>query len=138
MIKYVHKKGVFNMKMKGLMNKVNFAIIGLMVSCPAFAEVSRIADDSGLCNLIKKMQDVFKILRTLAFIGAAFYIAAWAWDFIAKGTEDKAMTTLKQKGTGLLIGFTLLFIIGIVLSAVLAAAGEGGALHCVNELTKGW
>ena len=107
------------MKMKGLMNKVNFAIIGLMVSCPAFAAA---ANRDGLCELINKMKDVFGVLRTLAFIGAAFYIAAWAWDFI-KGGDGKTsnIETLKSKGVGMLIGFTLLFIIGIVLSAVYCA-----------------
>ena len=121
------------MKMKGLMNKVNFAIIGLMVSCPAFAAA---ANRDGLCELINKMKDVFKVLRTLAFIGAAFYIAAWAWDFISKG--EAKMDDMKKRGLALLVGFTLLFIIGIILSAVLAAAGPNGALECRDVLTSSW
>ena len=67
--------------MKKIMNKVNFAIIAMMVSVPAFAAVN----ESAICGLMKELKGVFGLLRTLAFIGAAFYIAGWAWEFISKG-----------------------------------------------------
>ena len=114
--------------MKKIMNKINFAVLGIMASVPAFAA------NNGLCDLITRLQGTFKILRTLAFVGAAFYIAGWAWTYISKG--EAKLEDVKGKGIGLLVGFTLLFIIGIILSAVLAAAGQGGSLEC--DVSSGW
>jgi len=102
--------------MKKIMNKINFAIISLMVSVPAFA-----AGDNGMCEALQKLHGVFNLLRTLAFIGAAFYIAQWAWDYIAKG--DVEMKDIKNKGTALLVGFSLLFMIGVILSFIMSATG---------------
>ena len=70
-----------------------------------------------VCTLIASMQGVFRILRTLAFVGAGFMIAGWAWGYISSGKigDKGAMDELKGKGTALLVGFTLLFGIGIVL-----------------------
>lgn len=98
--------------MKKLMNKFNFALIGIMASAPAFAATD------GLCQLITQMYDVFKTLRTLAFVGAAFVIAGWAWGYISKGEVKKE--DLKDKGIGMLVGFVLLFGIGVVLSFFLS------------------
>ena len=111
--------------MKKIMNKINFAIIGVMASVPAFA-----AGDNGLCAAITKLGGIFKLLRTLAFIGAAFYIAQWAWDYIAKG--DVEMKDIKNKGTGLLVGFSLLFMVGVILSFVLSASGA--KILCGEEI----
>ena len=113
--------------MKKLMKKINFAIIGIMASVPAFAAP---ASNQGLCALIEQMHGVFNILRTLAFVGAAFYIAGWAWGYISGGKAE--VKDLKEKGTGLLIGFILLFAIGVLLSFVLSAAG--GRILCQNEI----
>lgn len=66
-----------------------------------------------VCALINGMQDVFKTLRTLAFVGAAFTIAGWAYGFITAG--EAKLDDAKKKGIGLLVGFTLLFSIGILL-----------------------
>ena len=74
--------------MKKFMNKINFALVAVMASSPAFAD--------GMCDLIGSLKDVFKILRTLAFIGAAFYIAGWAWDFIKAG--EAKVDDVKKKG----------------------------------------
>ena len=117
--------------MKKIMNRINFAIIGLMVSVPAFAAVQA---NSGLCALIKRLQDVFKILRTMAFIGAAFYIAGWAWKYISSG--DAKPDDLKKQGIGLLVGFSMLFMIGVILSAVMSTTGQN--ILCGKELTTGW
>ena len=106
--------------MKKIMNKINFALIAIMASVPAFA-VETITVSNGACELFKNLHNVFNILRTLAFVGAAFYIAGWAWEFI-KGGEAK-MDDIKKKGTGLLVGFVLLFMIGVVLSFIMSAAG---------------
>ena len=102
--------------MKKIMNKINFAIISLMVSVPAFA-----AGDGGMCEALLKLKGVFNLLRTMAFIGAAFYIAQWAWGYISKG--DVKMDDIKDKGTALLVGFSLLFMIGVILSFIMSATG---------------
>ena len=107
--------------MKKVMNKINFAIIAIMAFAPAFAETKDIPVSNDMCDLIKSLQGVFNILRTMAFVGAAFYIAGWAWDFI-KGGEAK-MDDVKKKGIGLLVGFSLLFLIGIILSFIMSSAG---------------
>lgn len=127
--------------MKKMMNKINFAIISLMVALPAFATVEQkdVTVGSDLCKLIERLQDVFHILRTAAFIGAAFFIAGWAWGFITNaGDKDKggSVEDIRKKGTSLLIGFTLLFILGIVLSFIMSAAGMN-LLDCPN-FKSGW
>ena len=121
MIEYKEKDKEFFMKK--IMNKVNFALICLFTAVPAFAALpkTKVTVESDMCKLIKSLHDVFNVLRIAAFIGAAFYIAAWAWDFISKG--EAKMDDIKKKGLGLLVGFSLLFIIGAVLSFIMSAAG---------------
>lgn len=113
------------------MNKINFAIIAMMVSVPAFAAP---AANNGMCEVIKNLKDVFALLRTLAFVGAAFYIAGWAWTYISKG--EAKMDDIKGKGIGLLVGFSLLFMIGAILSFLLSATGQH-TLGC-QEITQPW
>ena len=116
--------------MKKIINKANFAIVGLMASmAPAMAA------PSGFCDLITQLGGLLKTLRTLAFIGAGFLIAEWAWGFIAKPEEVK-LDTFKKKGVGMLVGFILLFSIGAVLSFFIGAAAPGGSLECVDQLKK--
>lgn len=107
--------------MKKVMNKISFALIGLMVTMPGFSDTSDTLDAAPYCDLFTRLHDIFRVLQILAFVGAAFYIAGWAWDFISKG--EAKMDDLKKKGTGLLVGFLLLFMIGVVLSFILSAAG---------------
>ncbi|MBR2510790.1 MAG: hypothetical protein IKB59_01330 [Alphaproteobacteria bacterium] len=114
--------------MKKIMNKVNFAIVGIMASvAPAMAA------NEGLCDLITKLGGLLKTLRTLAFIGAGFYIAQWAWGFIKAG--DVKIEDVKDKGIGVLVGFVLLFSIGAVLGFLISAAGPNGSLDCAAQLT---
>lgn len=113
--------------MKKLMYKLNFAVVGIMASVPAFAA------EKNICNLVAELQGVFKIMRTLAFVGAGFLIAKWAWGYIEGGKVD-AMKELKEKGVALLIGFILLFLIGTILTALSTAAGLD-SLGCVGQ---GW
>lgn len=110
--------------MKKVMNKINFAIISMMVASPAFA-----VNDSAICMLLNDMKGVFNMLRTFCFIGAAFMIAGWAWDFISKGKAE--MKDLKEKGTGLLVGFILLFSVGLILQFLLSASG-GRTFGCAG------
>ncbi len=76
------------------------------------------------CALIAGMQGIFRTLRTLAFAGAAFFIAQWAWGFIQKG--EVKMEDVQNKGTGLLVGFSLLFGIGMVLQFLPGISGCAG------------
>ena len=119
--------------MKKIMNKINFAIIGMMVALPAFAA-------EPMCELIARLQNVFKFIRVMAFVGAAFMIAGWAWTYISKAGDDKAgfsIEDVKKKGIGLIVGFALLFMIGLVLSFILSTPGLE-SIGCKDVLTKGW
>lgn len=118
--------------MKKVMNKINFAIIAIMASAPAFADP--------MCDLIKQLQSVFKFIRTMAFVGAAFFIAGWAWSFIVNaGDKDKggSIEDLRKKSISLIIGFALLFMIGLVLSFIMSTPGLN-AIGCKEILTTGW
>lgn len=110
--------------MKKVMNKVNFAIISMMVASPAFAAVQ----ENAICSLVRDMKGVFSMLQTFAFIGAAFMIAGWAWGYISSGKAE--MKDIKDKGTGLLVGFILLFGVGLVLRFITSASG-GAVMGCV-------
>ena len=116
--------------MKKIMNKINFALIGLIASVPAFAAPA----DNGMCEALQKLHHIFEILRTAAFIGAAFYIAGWAWGYISKG--EVAMDDVKKKGISLLVGFSLLFMIGVILSFIMSTNGQAW-IGC-REVIKGW
>lgn len=112
--------------MKKIITKANFAIVGLMASmAPAMAA------DNGLCNLVKELGNLLGMLRTLAFIGAGFTIAGWAWGYISKGKVE--LKDVQEKGIGLLVGFVLLFGIGMVLSFLMSAAEPGGSLNCAAQ-----
>lgn len=113
--------------MKGLLKKIGFAgaVIMAGASMPALATAAAGGvSEAGLCGLIQQMYGVFKILRTLAFVGAAFIIAGWAWGYISK-PGDMNLEDLKKKGTGMLVGFVLLFGIGVVLQFFLSSTGLG-------------
>lgn len=108
--------------MKKVMNKVNFALIAMMMSASAFAdEKIQLNAGGGMCDLFTRLHGVFNTLRILAFVGAAFYIAGWAWSYISGG--DAKTDDIEKKGKALVIGFSLLFLIGVVLSFVMSAAG---------------
>ena len=109
--------------MKKITNKINMAIIGMMVATPAMA-----VNESAICDLLVELKGVFNMLRTFCFIGAAFIIAGWAWGYISGGKvgdpgKGGAMEELKGKGTGLLIGFILLFAVGLILQFLVSASG---------------
>ena len=114
--------------MKKIMNKINFAIIGVMVASPAFAAIN----ESGLCQILGELKKVFNLLRTAAFIGAAFMIAGWAWGYISAGKID-APKEVKEKGVALLVGFALLFGVGLVLQFLGSTSGAN-ALGCGAQL----
>ncbi len=123
--------------MKGLLKKIGFAgaVIMAGASMPALAAAAAGINANGICGLIGQMYGVFKILRTLAFVGAAFIIAGWAWGYISKG--EVKLDDLQKKGTGMLVGFVLLFGIGIVLQVFLFT-NNGLALIGCQDLITNW
>lgn len=118
--------------MKKLMKKLNFAIIGLMVSASSAMAVPSGADKA-LCDLAKEFGGIFSIIQTLAFVGAGITIAGWAWGYISGGKAIDPTKEVKEKGIPMLIGFILLFGIGTVLSIFMTMTGEGGSMGCVPE-----
>ena len=88
----------------------------VMANLPAFA-----VENKGACDLIDSLKPIIQTLRTLAFIGAAFVLMDWAWGFIKAGEVKKE--DLEKKGLGLLVGFFLLFGVGLILQFVGSKAG---------------
>ena len=118
--------------MKKLMTNVNFAIIaGVLFMAPAMAATG--GADQALCLLAEKFGDIFKIIRTLAFVGAGISIAGWAWGYISGGKAIDPTKEVKEKGIPMLIGFILLFGIGTVLEIFITLTGESGGLGCVSQ-----
>ena len=121
--------------MKKVMNKINFAIVGLMASgASAFADagksvINKGAMDKAICDLMEQFGSIFSTLRLLAFIGAAFIIANWAWGYITKPADLK-LEDVKTKGMGMLIGFVMLFAVGVIISIFMSMGGEGGSAGC--------
>ena len=124
--------------MKGLLKKIGFAgaVIMAGASMPALAAAAAGGiNANGICGLIGQMYGVFRILRTLAFVGAAFIIAGWAWGYISKPADMK-LDDLKTKGTGMLVGFVLLFGIGVVLQVFLFTNNGVELIGCQNLITN--
>ena len=127
--------------MKSLLKKIGVAGFVMLaggaaaLADPAAGGVVAVNAD-GLCGIINEMYGVFKVLRTLAFVGAAFIIAGWAWGYISAG-KGVDMEDLKKKGTGMLVGFVLLFGIGVVLQFFIFSDTGLSAIGCENVI-KQW
>lgn len=111
--------------MKKLIQKISFA--SLMLTATAGSSLAANSDiaanmENNICGLITQMSSLFKTLRTLAFIGAAFIIAGWAWGYISSG-KGIDIKDVKDKGIGMLVGFLLLFMVGVILSVFMADNG---------------
>lgn len=106
------------------MKKVLFGLVAIFAGIGVASAAGANGDP---CVLIASMQGVFRTLRTLAFVGAGFMIAGWAWGYITKG--EAKMDDLKAKGTGLLVGFALLFGIGMVLQFLPGISGCAGVYN---------
>lgn len=102
--------------MKKISNYFLAASVFVMANMPAFA------DESAVCKLINDLKPIINTLRTLAFVGAAFVLMDWAWGFIKAGKVEKS--DLQDKGIGMLVGFFLLFGVGMLLHFV---GSKGGA-----------
>lgn len=121
--------------MKINVNKAKFVTVVMIAALvPAVAAAASVGLTAGgsFCDLVKELGGLLKTLRTLAFIGAGFLIAQWAWEFISK-PQDVKLETFKQKGVGMLVGFALLFSVGAILTFFINAAGPGGSMECASE-----
>lgn len=127
--------------MKSLLKKIGVAGFVMLaggaaaLADPTAGGVAAVNAD-GLCGIINEMYGVFKILRTLAFVGAAFIIAGWAWGYISAG-KGVDMEDLKKKGTGMLVGFVLLFGIGVVLQFFIFSNTGLSVIGC-EDVIKQW
>ncbi|MBD5389334.1 hypothetical protein HDR63_03725 [bacterium] len=104
--------------------------------CAAFFVVPAFGagGNDGLCALIAQMQGVFQTLRILAFVGAGFVLAKSAWEFISTGKLNgkEGVEGLKTVGVPMLIGFALLFSIGVILSMLM----QGHLIECAGVLGR--
>lgn len=126
------EKGFF---MKKSIKKFGFAAILMLVFIGAANAAAAGAGNSQLCALVEKLGGLLKTLRILAFIGAGFTIAGWAWGWISAG--EVKMEDVKKKGIGLLVGAFVLFGVGTALTFLANAAGPAGSLGCVSAF-QGW
>lgn len=119
------------------LKKMMVVVLMALMSVRAWAADDVLSRNDGLCDLIQEMQSVFGILRTLAFVGAGFMLAKYAWDAISKGKiggKDDIIEGTKAVGIPMLIGIILLCSIGTLLG-VLGSVSGAEMLGCVK---KGW
>lgn len=121
--------------MKKFMKEFGVAAIFVLV----FAGVSMAATptastNKAICDLVESLGGLLKILRILAFIGAGFTIAGWAYGYLSSGKAE--LKDVKEKGIGLLVGTFLLFGIGILITFLVGAAGAGGSLGCMDNFSN--
>ena len=115
--------------MKKLLLKLNFAIVGIMATSVAKAAEAGInINANALCGLFQQFGGIFNVLRTLAFVGAAFILAGWAWGWISGG--EVKLDDVEKKGIGMLVGFVVLFGVGAIVTVFMNMAGAGGSLGC--------
>ena len=112
--------------MKNLIKTISFGAAAILMAGAAYAAGP---DMNGLCGLINDLKGVFNLLRTLAFVGAAFVIASIGWDAIVK-KEYKWTEDGKKHLIAMIIGFLLLFSVGVILQFL-----TSGKLGCV---AGGW
>ncbi len=106
--------------MKNLLKKLGFTAAAILMAGTAHAVGP---DMNGVCELVTQLKGVFSILRTLAFVGAAFVIASIGWDAIVAKKYDWSKDG-KQHLIAMLIGFALLFGVGILLQFL--TSGKAG------------
>ncbi len=110
--------------MKKLSKYVGFAALAIVAGGSAsFAANSFEINSSAICDLISQLGGLFKTLQALAFVGAAFIIAGWAWGYI-KGGKAVGVDDIKDKGLGMLTGFILLFGMGVLMTFFTSTFGQ--------------
>ncbi len=110
--------------MKNILKKIGFGAIVVFAAGAAHAANF----DTGLCPLINELKSVFNILRTLAFVGAAFVLASIGWDAIVAKKYEWSKEG-KQHLVAMIVGFALLFSVGVILQFLTSgrAGCAGGA-----------
>jgi len=98
--------------MKNIFLSALMVIIGVG-SVEASSAIIGATQQPQVCQLIDSLRGVFVVLRTLCFAGAAFVLMGWAWGFIS-GTTEVKLDEAKKKGVGMVIGFILLFTVGLI------------------------
>ena len=134
--------------MRKLINKLNFAIIGIMTSLSAMAAAPATtaegagkvkvlgADVSGtICELAGKLNGVFKTFQILAFVGAGITLAKWGYDLVTKGDGWKT-DDAQKKLISMLAGTIILFSIGTLLTVFMSMTGDGGSFECATNFFK--
>ncbi len=122
--------------MKKLVKTFEFAALAIVAGASA-AFAAGEGGNQAICDLVQELGGIFEMLRTLAFVGAAFTIAGWAWGYIKDG-KGVDLEDVRKKGTGMLVGFILLFSIGLVIQFLLSAAGQDGSFGCVAAFKENW
>ena len=118
-------------------NKMIFMAICLgMFTDPALAA----GNIRGMCELIAEMKGIFTLIRTLAFVGAGFLLAKYAWEAISTGKlngEADLVKGAQKTGVPMLVGLILLFAIGTILQVLSSATGVE-LMGCKDEIFQGW
>lgn len=107
-------------------NKIFIIAVLCLIAVPSFAAKSGVGSMDGICELIQEFQEIFKLLRTLAFVGAGMLIAKYAWDAISTGKiadETDLTKAAKKVGVPMIVGFILLFGIGVLLQVLSSVTG---------------
>ena len=92
---------------------IAFAGLALLIGGAAFAADTSVVAYHQPCDLITELGGLLSVLKTLAFLGAAFILAGLAWKWI-NATEFK-MEDAKKQGVSMLVGFVLLFGLGLII-----------------------
>lgn len=107
-----------------------------VVAMAVFPALATVTGNNGICDLIQQLQSGFKTLRTLAFVDAEFILAKYGWKAIATGKiggKGSIADGLKEIGIPMIVGFALLFSIGILLGVFTSDNNFG-----CDALTNGW
>ena len=121
-------------------NKMFIIVALCMMVMPVFAATSSSGIDiTALCPLIQEFQGIFQLLRTLAFVGAGMIVAKYAWEAISTGKiggETDLTAAAKKVGIPMIVGFILLFGIGVLLHIM--SGVTGAKLFGCDELFQNW
>jgi len=100
--------------MNSLLLSIMMLVIGTGVANAGITAMPGASQQANICPLIDSLAYIFTVLRTLCFAGAAFVLMGWAWTYISTGKPDAAVDDMKKKGVGMIVGFILLFSVGLI------------------------
>jgi len=102
--------------MKNILLSALMVVIGTsMVGAVGIGAMPGATQQPNICILIDGLGYIFNVLRILCFAGAAFVLMGWAWGFMLGGEgKNVSLDDAKKKGTGMIIGFILLFSVGLL------------------------